>query len=124
MKAFGIHHCSVLVADTNRALEFYCGVLKLEIDNNRPDLGYPGAWLAVGDQQIHLLELLKRGSEFDDDGHGGRDRHIALLVDEIDSLRRSLEENAIDYTMSRSGRQALFCRDPDGNALEFIRSEC
>ncbi|MGR9099900.1 MAG: VOC family protein, partial [Gammaproteobacteria bacterium] len=24
------------------------------------------------------------------------------------------------YTLSKSGRQALFCRDPDGNALEIL----
>lgn len=29
----------------------------------------------------------------------------------------------IPYTRSRSGRTALFCRDPDGNALEFIEIE-
>ena len=26
-------------------------------------------------------------------------------------------------TVSRSGRKAVFCRDPDGNALEFIESK-
>ncbi|MEE8429299.1 MAG: glyoxalase, partial [Gammaproteobacteria bacterium] len=30
-----------------------------------------------------------------------------------------LESAGIPYNQSRSGRQALFCRDPDGNALEF-----
>ncbi|MCK4950304.1 MAG: glyoxalase, partial [Gammaproteobacteria bacterium] len=93
----------------------------LEIDNSRPDLGYPGAWLAAGAQQIHLLELKDEGAECHD-GHGGRDRHIALLVDELESLRQALEKENINYTMSRSGRKALFCRDPDGNALEFIVS--
>lgn len=121
MKVKDIHHCSVLVADTKRALAFYHGVLGLEIDNSRPDLGYPGAWLTTGAQQIHLLELKDEGAEHHD-GHGGRDRHIALLVDDLESLRQALGKVNIDYTMSRSGRQALFCRDPDGNALEFIAS--
>ena len=44
------------------------------------------------------------------------------MVDKLDPLRWALEKEGIDYTMSRSGRQALFCRDPDGNALEFIAS--
>ncbi len=121
MQVKGIHHCSVLVANTKRALEFYRGVLGLKIDNSRPDLGYPGAWLETGDQQIHLLELKNEGAGYHDE-HGGRDRHIALMIDKLDSLRRALEKEGIDYTMSRSGRQALFCRDPDGNALEFIAS--
>ena len=121
MQVKGIHHCSVLIADTSRALAFYSGILGLEVDDSRPDLGYPGAWLAVGAQQIHLLELKDEGAEYHDE-HGGRDRHIALIIDKLDSLRRALEKEGIDYTMSRSGRQALFCRDPDGNALEFIAS--
>jgi glyoxylase I family protein len=32
----------------------------------------------------------------------------------------ALDGARIAYTLSRSGRAALFCRDPDGNALEFI----
>ena len=121
MQVKGIHHCSVLVADTERSFAFYHGVLGLEIDCSRPDLGYPGAWLVAGAQQIHLLELKDEGAGCND-GHGGRDRHIALMVDKLDPLRRVLEKEGIDYTMSRSGRQALFCRDPDGNTLEFIAS--
>jgi len=41
-----------------------------------------------------------------------------ILGLEIDSNR---PENDISFTMSSSGRKALFCRDPDGNALEFIQ---
>ncbi len=48
MQVKGIHHSSILVADTRRAIEFYNGILGLEIDNSRPDLGYPGAWLVTG----------------------------------------------------------------------------
>jgi len=35
-------------------------------------------------------------------------------------LAGRLDAAGISYTPSRSGRAALFCRDPDGNALEFI----
>ncbi len=53
----GIHHVSLIVADTDTALSFYSGLLGLESIKARPDLGFPGAWLALGEQQIHLLEL-------------------------------------------------------------------
>jgi catechol 2,3-dioxygenase-like lactoylglutathione lyase family enzyme len=53
----GIHHASLLVADTARALAFYRDLLGLAVIAERPDLGFPGAWLRVGSQQIHLLEL-------------------------------------------------------------------
>ncbi|MBU1191987.1 MAG: VOC family protein [Gammaproteobacteria bacterium] len=115
-----IHHASILVADTQRALCFYCDLLGLTRDNSRPDLGYPGAWLSVGDQQIHLLELPNPDPTQGRPTHGGRDRHLALTVDDLDVLARTLENAGIAYTRSRSGRRALFFRDPDGNALELI----
>lgn len=115
-----LHHVSLLVADTARSLAFYQGLLGLEIDPLRPDLGFPGAWLKLGDHQIHLLELNNPDSLADRPQHGGRDRHLALIVDDLDAMRAKLEQAGIDYTLSRSGRQALFCRDPDQNAIELI----
>lgn len=52
--------------------------------------------------------------------HGGRDRHIALAVSDVEALHRRLLAADISCTSSKSGRKAVFCRDPDGNALEFV----
>ena len=116
----GIHHASLLVADTARALAFYRDLLGLGVIPERPDLGFPGAWLRVGAQQIHLLELPNPDPVTGRPDHGGRDRHLALVVRDLDALAGRLEQAGIPYTRSRSGRAALFCRDPDANALEFI----
>lgn len=115
-----ILHASLIVADTERALAFYQHVLGLEVDPSRPDLGYPGAWLQVGDEQIHLLELPNPDPVTGRPAHGGRDRHVAMQVDSINTLAKQLDTAGIPYSQSKSGRKALFCRDPDGNALEFI----
>jgi glyoxylase I family protein len=115
-----LHHVSLLVADTARSLEFYRGLLGLELDEHRPDLGFPGAWLRVGDRQIHLLELPNPDPLDGRPEHGGRDRHTAFLVDDFDVMRNRLDAAGLPYTLSRSGRLALFCRDPDGNAVELI----
>lgn len=116
----GIHHASLLVADTARALAFYRDLLGLAVIAERPDLGFPGAWLRVGAQQIHLLELPNPDPVTGRPDHGGRDRHLALYVQDLDGLAGRLERAGIPFTRSRSGRAALFCRDPDANALEFI----
>ncbi len=121
MRITDFHHASLLVADTGRALAFYRDLLGLEI-LPRPDLGYPGAWLAIGDHQLHLLELPNPDPVTGRPGHGGRDRHLALVVEDLDDLARRLDDTGVAYTRSRSGRRALFCRDPDGNALEFIEA--
>ncbi len=117
-----IHHASVIVQDARRALDFYHGILGMPADPARPDLGYPGAWLTVGEQQIHLLELPNPDPVTGRPPHGGRDRHVALSIRDLDGLRRRLDEAGVGYTLSKSGRRALFCRDPDGNALEFIEA--
>jgi glyoxylase I family protein len=115
-----IHHVSLIVADTARALAFYRDLLGLEPDPGRPDLGYPGAWLNVGGGQIHLLELPNPDPVEGRPRHGGRDRHLALTVRDLDALSARLEEAGVAVTRSRSGRPALFCRDPDANAIELI----
>jgi len=120
MSILGIHHSSVIVKNTPRSVKFYSQILGLEVDHSRPDIGYPGAWLTVGQQQIHLLELDNPDPVNNRPAHGGRDRHVALLSDNLNELMIRLEQNSIAYTLSKSGRKALFCRDPDGNAVEVI----
>jgi glyoxylase I family protein len=109
----------MIIADRRVAREFYQGVLDLEVVN-RPALGFPGLWLSIGEQQIHLLELPNPDPVTGRPEHGGRDRHLAMMVEDLDSLAERLEDHGISYTRSQSGRRALFCRDPDGNGLEFI----
>ncbi|MEJ2396947.1 MAG: VOC family protein, partial [Gammaproteobacteria bacterium] len=111
---------SVIVSDTARSLDFYQGVLGLAIDHSRPDLGYPGAWLKLGEQQLHLLQLSNPDPVTGRPAHGGRDRHVAIAVNDFAGLRRHFDELGLAYTLSKSGRPAMFVRDPDGNALELI----
>jgi glyoxylase I family protein len=110
----------MLVADLPTALDFYCTVLGMAIDPGRPEMDYRGAWLIVGEQQIHLLELPNPDPVENRPAHGGRDRHVCLAVANLDVLCARLDQSGIPYTRSRSGRNALFCRDPDANGLEFV----
>ena len=117
----GLLHVSFLSANLARSRLFYENLLGLQPDPTRPDLGYDGIWYSVApSQQIHLLCLPDPEAGLQRPLHGGRDRHVALRVTDIGVLAARLEQAGIAYTRSRSGRSALFCRDPDGNALEFI----
>jgi len=116
-----IHHVSVIVADVGQSLHFYRDVLGLQQDYSRPDFSFGGAWLRINDdQQIHLLQLNNPDSSSNRPQHGGRDRHAAFKVRDIEMIQTALEKHEIPYTKSQSGRPALFCRDPDGNTLEII----
>lgn len=121
MSVLCIHHVSMLVANTRKALEFYQGILGLELEP-RPDLGFPGAWLKIGDQQIHLLELPSPDPLEGRPEHGGRDRHLAMQVSDLGAIEQRLKAADMAFSKSRSGRQALFCRDYDGNTIELIEA--
>jgi glyoxylase I family protein len=69
-----------------------------------------------------LLELPNPDPITDRPAHGGRDRHVALVFTNIQEIVERLRRAGIAYTMSRSGRRALFCRDYDGNTIECIES--
>lgn len=119
-RVLSLHHVSILVGDTGRALGFYRDVLGLPVDSGRPPLGFGGAWLQIGAQQLHLIELAGQHPAEAPAGHGGRDRHFALRVSGLEAIAARLEAGGIGISWSRSGRRALFCRDPDGNAVELI----
>lgn len=118
----GVDHVSLLVSDSERASAFYQAVLNLEV-LPRPDLGFPGAWLILGaGQTLHLLEVSSEHVDADKlPQHGGRDFHFALKVNDLSLFVEKLDEMQIDYNKSKSGRQALFFRDPDGNAIELTQ---
>jgi len=116
-----IHHTSYIVADINQSKHFYHTILGLEIDTSRPDLSFDGLWLNINEsQQIHLL-LVDNPDPLERPKHGGRDRHTAFRVKQLSIIQTHLDKHGIAYTLSKSGRQALFCRDPDGNTLEIMQ---
>jgi len=116
-------HASLLVADLARARGFYEGVLGLKPSPARPEMSFAGIWYDVGAAQIHLICLPNPDPVSERPAHGGRDRHTALGVRAWDELRVRLDAAGLPYTLSQSGRSALFVRDPDGNALELVALE-
>jgi catechol 2,3-dioxygenase-like lactoylglutathione lyase family enzyme len=119
----GIHHATFLSSDLARSRVFYEGVLGLTPDLKRPNMSFEGVWYDIApNQQLHLMLLPNPESGLQRPAHGGRDRHVALLVLDWEALIERLTQGEVAYTLSQSGRRALFCRDPDDNALEFINS--
>jgi len=112
-------HVGLIVPDLGEAAQFYEGVLGLQREA-RPDLGFDGIFYAAGEgSQIHLMLLPDPYEGYAQPLHGGRDRHVALAVENLEAIRLRLDAVNISYTLSKSGRAALFCRDPAGNAIEL-----
>ena len=117
----GILHASFITSDLVRARAFYEGLLGLRPDPARPKMSFDGVWYCITPtQQVHLLLLPNPEAGLQRPAHGGRDRHVAFAVSSLPELIKRLHQGGIGYSLSQSGRSALFCRDPDGNALEFI----
>jgi glyoxylase I family protein len=112
MRAAGVHHVSVNVSDVQAAKTFYVDVLGLTERTDRPDFGFGGAWLDVGDQQIHLIE----GAVPEAKG-----QHLALAVDDLDAAVAELRERGVKVSRGvvvGTGRQS-FLHDPCGNMVEL-----
>lgn len=118
----GLQHCGILVRDAEKSRRFFMDVFDFKDDTHlRPTtLPFKGAFLKFGRDQIHLMELPNPDPIDDRPEHGGRDRHIALTINNIDTIKQRLDARGMKYTTSQSGRRALFCRDLDGNAFELV----
>jgi len=124
MQITGVHHVAIIVKDMKRTMDFYQGILGLAINPARPEdkLPYDGAWLWIGDEMIHIMELPNPDPDDIESRptHGGRDRHFCIGCMDIQPLMDALDANKIEYTKSKSGRPAIFFRDPDSNTLEVV----
>ncbi len=112
MRPLGVHHVAINVDDVDAAMSFYVNVLGLTARTDRPDFGFAGAWLAVGDQQVHLVQA---------DPPSDNGQHFALLVDDIDATITELRSGGVkvsDAFPVGSARQA-FLNDPSGNMIEL-----
>lgn len=121
MKISALLHATILVSDLNRARVFYEQILGFTPSPLRPPMSFDGVWYDLApQQQLHLMQLPNPESGLQRPANGGRDRHLAFALDDLSALTQKLEAAGINFNLSQSGRRALFCRDPDDNALEFV----
>lgn len=117
-----VGHVHLKVADIDRALAFYCGVLGFQLTQR---IGAQAAFISAGGYHHHigLNTWESRGGAPPAPGTTGL-YHLAILyptrVQLADALRRLIEaeiplEGASDHGVS----QALYLRDPDDNGVEL-----
>lgn len=119
-----VGHIHLKVADLDRAIGFYSGVLGFEVQQR---FGQHAAFLSAGGYHHHIG--LNTWESLDGTppppGHTGL-YHTAFLYPDraslADALRRVLTagivlEGAADHGVS----EAIYLRDPDGNGVELYR---
>ena len=119
-----IGHVHLRVADLDRALAFYHGVLGFEVTQR---MGSQAAFLSAGGYHHHigLNTWESRGGPPPPRGTTGL-YHLAILYPDratlADALARLVRAGVpLDGAADHGVSEALYLRDPDGNGVELYR---
>jgi catechol 2,3-dioxygenase len=119
-----IGHVHLKVADLERSLRFYCGVLGFQITQR---YGTQAAFVSAGGYHHHigLNTWESLGGSPPPPGTTGL-YHVAILYPTrrslADALRRLLAAGVpLDGASDHGVSEALYLRDPDGNGVELYR---
>ena len=117
-----IGHVHLKVADLDRALDFYCGVLGFELTTR---LGSQAAFISAGGYHHHigLNTWESLGGPPPPPGTTGL-YHVAILyptrAELADALLRLTRAGIpLDGASDHGVSEALYLRDPDGNGVEL-----
>lgn len=117
MEILNIDHVALHVADLAQSKAFYNGVLGIS-ELPRPAFSFPGAWYAIGSQELHLIgnrELVVHSHH--------RGTHFALRVTDIEAVVDKLQTLGIDFIRKHrpDGAHQVFLQDPDGHYVELCQ---
>lgn len=119
-----IGHVHLKVADLERSIGFYSGVLGFELTTR---YGAQAAFLSAGGYHHHigLNTWESKGGTPPAPGHTGL-YHAAILYPDraslADALRRVVDAGiGIDGAADHGVSEAIYLRDPDGNGVELYR---
>lgn len=125
----GLAHAGIFVDDLARSKSFYEDVLGLkttwECEFTEDGNTYTVAFVNKGSL---TLELVKR--KIGDKRADGVTDHVAMLVDDLDGMRKLLGEKGIEFEteknvycadMMPNGTQWVFFRGPDGEHIELTQ---
>jgi catechol 2,3-dioxygenase len=120
--AVRIGHVHLKVADLERALKFYCGVLGFELQQR---LGAQAAFISAGGYHHHIgLNTWESAGGSPPPSHSTGLYHLAILYPTraalADALRRLMKAGIeLDGASDHGVSEALYLCDPDGNGVEL-----
>jgi len=117
MAISAMNHFTVLTDDVPRTVDFYCNLLGLE-EGDRPNLGFPGAWLYAGGAAIlHIV-----GGQPREKLKPGVIDHMAFSATGLSETLAMLVTYNIEHTCRRQTGTNLwqvFLFDPNGARVEL-----
>ena len=119
-----IGHVHLKVADLERALKFYCGVLGFELQQK---FGTQAAFISAGGYHHHLgLNTWESAGGSPPPPRSTGLYHVAILYPTrallADAVRRVLAAGVeLDGAADHGVSEAIYLRDPDENGVELYR---
>lgn len=121
----GLHYGVVGVTDTDRSLDFYCGLLKFSLAERRTTPAGERCLLTAGGRSLVLQQVPPAPSAWDRDDIQSGMRHIGLKVDDVDTWAERLRDRDVRFTLEPEDAfgdvRLCFFLDPDGTHLEFVQ---
>ena len=115
----GMNHFTITAENRDATLGFYCGLLGLK-EGDRPDLGFPGAWLyADGNPQAVLHIYWDRPMPT---GRTGVIDHMAFTSSDLKAVKARFDAAGLKYDLRQqagAGTWQLFTFDPNGAKVEL-----
>lgn len=116
-------HVNVRTAKLDAMVAWYADVLGMHT-GRRPDFGFPGAWLYLGDQAlVHLVGVTAEPQSIDP-----RVEHFALRATGLAAFLAKMEDKGVPVKLAEVpgfGILQVNIHDPDGNHIhiDFDASE-
>ncbi|CAF1422060.1 unnamed protein product [Rotaria sp. Silwood1] len=112
-----VNHISITVSDVGKSLNFYVDILGLQ-QIRRPNFDRHGAWLTLGNVELHLIKGIPVIPVVDNLQVG----HIALETKNINEVLSKLRELNIDVrqNLSISNAQKAALKDSDSKSKPII----
>jgi catechol 2,3-dioxygenase-like lactoylglutathione lyase family enzyme len=127
-----LDHGGLMITDPDRSRAFYVGVLGLREVPRPPTFDFPGFWVQVGDQELHLIGEAEPGRT--SEVHPGYTRtevetgyasHVAIVVDDLEMTVAGVRERGgeiIGGPRARGdGVLQAYLTDPDGHVVELMQ---
>jgi catechol 2,3-dioxygenase-like lactoylglutathione lyase family enzyme len=114
----GMNHFTVISEDKTKTLDFYVGLLGLQV-GHRPDLGFAGAWLYAGGPQAVLHLYFERPVPAQ---RAGVIDHMAFTAHDLRAVKARFGASGKKYELRQQpglGTWQLFCFDPNGAKVEL-----
>ena len=129
-QGFRLAHTMMRVKDMDKSIEFYCGILGMEVlrRTDYPEGRFTNTFIGYGPEAEHpCLELTANWDQAEPYEQGDAWGHICIETPDVYKACDDLASAGVNITrppgpMKGGTRVIAFCEDPDGHKVELNES--